>query len=161
MDVCVQLRKISVGGQPMEHLNYHCPVPVSEVPNVNIVKTLGPQGFLRASHAISRRKPFPNDIGSNSGNEDEESQEVFYSHDRREPVTPGSIVPLDITLWPMGMVFGPNEGILLRVSGHDMNYPELEVVRLRETDDENVGVHTIWAGGSYDSHLVIPIISKV
>lgn len=70
----------------------------------------------------------------------------------------GKIVPLDITLWPMGMVFVTGEGIMLRISGHDMNYPEVELVRLTEPDDENVGRHTLWTGGEYESHLELPII---
>ena len=54
MDIAVQIRKISSSGTPLAHLNYPCPVPISSVPNVNTAKTLGPQGFLRASHAVTR-----------------------------------------------------------------------------------------------------------
>lgn len=145
MDVVVQIRKISSTGQLLEHLNYPCPVPVEDVPNVNTAKTLGPTGFLRASHAVSR-------VPGDSINE------IEYAHDRREPVAPGTIVCLDITLWPMGMVFTEGEGIMLRVSGHDMTYPEVDLVRLTEAADENVGTHVIHTGGRYDSHLILPII---
>lgn len=70
----VQIRKIDATGKPLEHLNYPCPVPVDQVPDVNVAKTLGSQGFLRASHAISR-----DESRTRSG-----GQEVFYTHDRRE-----------------------------------------------------------------------------
>jgi hypothetical protein len=145
MDVVVQIRKISASGQLLEHLNYPCPVPVEEVPNVNVAKTLGPQGFLRASHSISLAP---------GGTENE----VFYTHDKREPIEPGTVVKLDITLWPMGMVFAAGEGIMLRIAGHDMCHPETELVRVKEAVDENVGDHVIHTGAQYDSYLIIPVI---
>lgn len=148
MDVVVQIRKISSTGQPLEHLNYPCPVPVQEVPNVNTAKTLGPQGFLRASHAVSLAP---------GGTENE----VFYMHDKRKAIKPGTVVKLDITLWPMGMVFAAGEGIMLRVAGHDMCYPETEMIRVTEAVDENVGDHVIHTGGEHDSYLIIPVIPKI
>ena len=146
MDVVVQIRKVSPTGQLLEHLNYPCPVPACEVSNLNTVKTLGPQGFLRASHAVSRRDTPTSD------------NEAFYQHDRREPITPGAIVPLDITIWPVGMIFDPGEGIMLRISGHDMCLPEVEIVRPLQATDVNVGHHTVHTGGQYDSHLILPLI---
>lgn len=149
MDVGVMIRKIDSAGKLLEHLNYPCPVPTEQVPNVNVAKTLGPQGFLRASHRISR------DDSRSRG----DGQELFYTHDRREPIKPGTIVELQITLWPIGMVFAPGEGIVLSVSGHDMIYPEVDFLRLQEPDDENVGTHNIHTGGQYESRLILPIIS--
>ncbi|OJJ46081.1 hypothetical protein ASPZODRAFT_2051812 [Penicilliopsis zonata CBS 506.65] len=148
MDVAVQIRKISAQGIPLAHLNYPCPdaLSIDDVPDVNTAKTLGPQGFLRASHSISR------DASQST------EQEIFYRHDRREPVGLGTIVPLEITLWPMGMVFAPGEGIMLRVSGHDMCLPEVELIRPTTAEDENVGEHEIHAGGRYDSCLVLPFL---
>src|ERR1700712_2109160 len=107
MDVTVHIRKRSADGRLLEHLNYPCPVPVEEVADTNVVKTLGPEGFLRASHAISR------DDKRTRGN----GQEVFYAHDRCEKLKPGSKVRLEITLWPMGMVFEKGEALVLRISG--------------------------------------------
>ncbi|KAJ9637616.1 hypothetical protein H2204_004765 [Knufia peltigerae] len=149
MDVGVMIRKIDSAGKLLEHLNYPCPVPTEQVPNVNVAKTLGPQGFLRASHRISR------DDSRSRG----DGQELFYTHDRREPIKPGTIVELQITLWPIGMVFAPGEGIVLSVSGHDMIYPEVDFLRLQEPDDENVGTHNIHTGGQHESRLILPIIS--
>ncbi len=147
LDVAVQTRKIDVNGNLLEHLNYPCPVPVEDVPNVNTAKTLGPQGFLRASHGVSL------DLSKSGGNE------LFYAHDKREPVLPrGRIVPLEIPLWPIGMVFAENEGFMVKVSGRDMSYPETEICALKEPTDRNIGYHTIHTGGKYDSHLVLPVI---
>ena len=153
MDVAVQIRKIDLSGKLLEHLNYPCPVPADQVPDVNVAKTLGPQGFLRASHVVSQDK-------SQSVNKND--QEVFYAHDRRRPIEPlGQVVPLEVTLWPMGMVFAEGEGIMLRISGHDMSLPEVEMIRLKEPDDQNEGTHIVYTGGQYDSCLTIPVIPKV
>ncbi|KAK5048146.1 hypothetical protein LTR84_005816 [Exophiala bonariae] len=148
LDVAVQIRKLDISGQLLEHLNYPCPVPSAEVPNTNVVKTLGPEGFLRASHAISRDE----ERCQNSG------QEVFYAHDRREPIEPGAIVPLEITLWPMGMVFEKGEGLMLKISGHGSSYPEFEAITPNEPDDENEGIHIIYTGGAHHSCLILPFI---
>jgi uncharacterized protein len=145
LDVAVNIRKISKDGKPLDHLNYPCPVPIEEVPSFNTSKCLGPQGFLRASHGVTK-------VGALST-----EQEIFYQHDRREAIKPGTIVKVEITLWPMGMVFEAGEGLMLRVGGHDMIYPETDKI-IQATDNENVGVHNIHAGGKYDSVLVLPFI---
>ncbi|KAE9373959.1 alpha/beta-hydrolase [Stipitochalara longipes BDJ] len=146
LDVAVQIRKISATSELLEHLNYPCPVPVTRVPSLNVAKTLGPQGFLRASHAVTK------DVDLSRGNE------FYYKHDRRVPIQPGAIVSLDITLWPIGMVFAKGEGVMLRISGHDMCLPEFEGVRLREAVDSNVGIHNVYTGKDYPSSLTLPVI---
>jgi hypothetical protein len=145
-DVAVQIRKIGADGNLMEQLNYPCPVAIDEVPDVNVAKYLGPQGFLRASHAVSVDKST------------EDRLRVEYRHDRRKPVPRGSIVPLQITLWPMGMVLAPGEGIMLRISGHDMGFPEVESLRATSPEDQNVGRHNLFTGDEHDSFLLLPII---
>jgi hypothetical protein len=56
------------------------------------------------------------------------------------------------------MVFEAGEGLVVRVSGHDMSLPEVEMMRLKEPVDENRGKHTIYTGGEYASYLVLPFI---
>jgi uncharacterized protein len=147
MDVAVQIRKLDKNGTPLKHLNYPCPVPEPEVPNVNTAKTLGPQGFLRASHRVTLdRYKSPSDV------------DLFYSHRFAEKIEPSTKVRLEIPLWPMGIVFAPGEGILLRISGHDMCLPEIEACRLEEPEDENVGRTTLHTGGQYDSSITLPFI---
>lgn len=128
------------------HLNYPVPVTIDKVADFNTAKTLGPQGFLRASHSVTL------DRGKSRGND------LFYQHDRREPITPGEITRLEIPLWPTGMTFAKGEGIMLRVSGHDMSLPETELCVMTEPDDENVGNHKIHTGGQFDCKLSIPLI---
>ena len=148
MDIAVQIRKVDTSGKPLEHLNYPCPVAGSEVPNFNTAKTLGPQGFLRASHVVSLDS-------SQSASE----TEIFYNHRTRQSITPGTKIRLEIPIWPIGMVFAAGEGIMLRVSGHDMCLPETDMCILTEPEDENIGIHTLHTGGGFDSSLTIPVIA--
>ncbi|KEQ90234.1 hypothetical protein AUEXF2481DRAFT_45275 [Aureobasidium subglaciale EXF-2481] len=146
MDVVCQIRKIDASGRPLQHLNYPVPVAIEEIDDFNTAKTLGPQGFLRASHAVTL------DEGKSRGND------LFYTHDRQQAIPPGEITLLEIPLWPIGMVFAKGEGIMLRVSGHDMSLPETGLCILDEPEDENVGKHVIHTGGTYRSVLCIPTI---
>jgi uncharacterized protein len=147
MDVAVQIRKISKEGKLLKYLNYPCPVPEAEVPDVNTAKTLGPQGFLRASHrfTLDREKSFS-------------ETDLYYSHRFAEKIKPGTKVRLEIPLWNLGMVFAPGEGIMVRVSGHDMSLPEIAGCKLDEPDDDNVGKTTLHTGGQYDSSITLPFI---
>jgi len=149
LDVGVQIRKIDASGRPLSHMNYPVPVPIDQVKDMNVAKTLGPQGFIRASHAVSLDK------SKSHGND------LFYTHHTREPVKPGSVVELDIPIWPIGMVFAEGEGIMLRVSGHDMCLPETELTILTEPEDENKGTHVVHTGGKYASCLTVPVIAPV
>lgn len=153
MDVVVQIRKIDASGKQLMHLNYPCPVSIDKIPNVNVAKTLGPQGFLRASHHVSRIDP-----GLAAADDMCQETNIFYSHRTREPIPRGKIVRLEIPIWPIGMTFAPGEGIALNVSGHDMCLPETEHCLLTEPEDENVGQHSLHTGGEYDSCIVIPVV---
>lgn len=149
MDVVVQLRKIDSSGHPLSEIHFPCPVPESEAPEAETAKLYGPQGFLRASSSVSR------DEARSSA----DGQEVFYRHDCEKKIPRGTVVPVEITLWPMGMVFAPNEGIMLRVAGHFLSAPLNEAMKSEEPDDENIGQHYIHAGGRYDSFLTLPIVA--
>lgn len=149
MDVVVQIRKVDKSGKPLAGINFPSPVPESEVPDSSVCKLYGPQGFLRASSLPSRDEARSSPDG----------QEVFYKHDCEQKVPPGTIVPMEITLWPMGMVFAENEGIMLRVAGHFLSAPSHETMRLEKPDDENVGQHYIHTGGKFDSCLILPIVA--
>lgn len=149
MDVVVQLRKIDKSGTLLKGINFPFPVPESEAPEGETIKSYGPQGFLRASMSCSRDEARSSSDG----------QQVFYTFDRSQKIEPGTIVPVEITLWPMGMVFAKGEGIMLRVAGHFLSEPPNEILRLKEADDENVGQHNIHTGGRYKSCLILPKVS--
>ncbi|KAH7057415.1 Alpha/Beta hydrolase protein [Macrophomina phaseolina] len=144
IDVNVQIRKISRDGRPLKHLNYPCPVPEEDVPDTNVAKFLGPEGMLRASHSCTKEY---------------RDGRPFYTSTRGEPIPAGTILPLEIPVWPIGMVFEKGEGVMLRVAGYDLRLPEVEMLRPTEPLDENIGRHVVHTGGKYDSHLVLPVIS--
>lgn len=150
MDVVVQLRKMDKAGNLLKSMKFPSPTPESEAPDAETVKLYGPQGFLRASHLPSRDE----ELSSSDG------QEVIYRHDRETKITPGEVVPLEITLWPMGMVFAAGEGLALSVAGHYLSAPLNAEMKPKEPDDENVGEHHIHTGGRYDSCLILPIVAS-
>ncbi|KAB8220024.1 Alpha/Beta hydrolase protein [Aspergillus novoparasiticus] len=147
-DVVVQIRKVSASGELLESLNWSpMPAPGPKVPNVNVAKHLGQQGMLRASHHVSLQPRASED------------DVPVYDHRSREAIAPRDIVPLLIPIWPLGVVFEAGEGLMLRVSGHDMSLPETESLRLTAPVDENEGQHTVYTGGEYESYLAIPVIN--
>ena len=149
MDVVVQIRKIGKSGEILKGMNFPFPVPESEAPEGETIKHYGPQGFLRASASSSRDESRSSSDG----------QQVFYKFDREEKISPGTVVPLEITLWPMGMVCAEGEGIMLLVAGHVLSEPATAIMKAEEPDDENIGQHYIHTGGKYDSSLILPIVS--
>ncbi|KAF4309321.1 Peptidase S9/S15 [Botryosphaeria dothidea] len=145
MDVHVQIRKVSRDGRPLKYLNYPCPIPEEEVADTNVAKFLGPDGMLRASSSCT--------------NEYRDGR-PFYTLTRSEPIPAGTVVPLEIPIWPIGMVFEEGESVMLRIAGHDLRLPEVERLRPTEPIDENIGRHVVHTGGRYDSHVILPVISQ-
>lgn len=47
---------------------------------------------------------------------------------------------------------------MVRVAGRFISEPAVDVMRPKESDDENVGRHHIHTGGKYDTRLVLPIV---
>ena len=145
LDVNIQIRKIDRFGNPLDYANYTMPKPIDQVPSVNVAKYKGPTGILRASHRVSREPTY-----GGSGDY------PIYNHETMEPIEPGTVVPLSIPIWPIGMVFDEGEGIMLEVAGHDLVYPETELLITDTVQDHNSGKHVVHTGGKYDSYLVIP-----
>ena len=150
LDVFVQLRKVDSKGQVLQHMN----VPVEnlvpavpgpkDVPDSCFYKYLGPTGVLRASHAItklSESEPFLPE----------------YSHDRQEKVSPGTVVRLEVPIWPGGMAFDAGESLMLKVAGHPMNMMELLGLG-GNIPVENVGRHIVYFGGEHSSSLTVPLV---
>lgn len=148
LDVGVVVRKLDSTGRPLMSLNYPCPVPYDDVPATMASKSFGSEGFLRASHVISR------DDSKSSA----DGQEIFYKHDCCESLPQGTKVRLEFTIRPVGMVFEKGEALQLSIAGHPQAVVLFEGGELKEPVDDNVGKHTVYTGGSYDSHLIIPVI---
>lgn len=151
MDVVVQIRKIDKAGKLLEGINIPTPDAPEDVPRTAVCKFLGPDGFLRASSLTSR----------DDSKSSKDGQESFYNFDRQEKIAPGTVVPMEITLWPTGMVFARDEGIQLRIAGHVLAAPVRVATASQESGDhdDNSGQHCIHTGGKYDSKLILPIIS--
>lgn len=151
LDIYVMLRKLSVDGEVMEQSNvplHELPASiksVKEVANVNPTKYLGPTGMLRASH----RKIDP-----------AKSTEYlpFHPHLESEYITAGEVVPLDLGIWPMGIVFEKGEGLRLQISGKTMVLPEWDNPHVAHAEPKfNKGLHNVHLGGKYaDTYLLVP-----
>lgn len=149
MDVVVQIRKIDKTGRLLEGINIPTPDPPEDVPRTAVCKFLGPDGFLRASFLPSR----------DDSKASKDRQEIFYNFDQQEKVAPGTVVPMQITLWPTGMVFAKGEGIQLRITGHVLAAPVRVATVSQEPQNANLGQHCIHTGGKFDSRLILPTIS--
>lgn len=149
MDVFAQVRKIGRNGEVLAHLNFPIKGLDKDLPSIVATKYYGPQGSLRASHLISYDKSESSDDG----------QVVFYKHDSQEKIPPGKPVALEITLWPAAIVFAAGEGIMLRISGHNMDVP-FSPFPDTEPTDENIGRHAIHTGGQYGSYVVVPVVGE-
>lgn len=63
-------------------------------------------------------------------------------------------MPCEIEILPSSTLFRKGETLRLVVMGRDMTgHPRISYTRL-----VNRGVHTLYAGGKYDSHLLLPVI---
>ena len=103
----------------------------------------GPDGRLRASH---RRL-------------DKELSEPwwpFHTHQVEKLLSPGQIVPLDIPIRPMGMLWHSGEKLRVTIAGHDPSSSPFAVMAKPVT--RNRGEHIIHTGGKYDSYLLVPKI---
>ncbi len=97
------------------------------------------KGWLRASHREldhSRSTPL----------------RPWLSHTQVQKLRPNEIVPVEIEIWPSSTLFEAGSTLQIAIQGHDAaKYPAFGHQSL-----VNNGLHTIFTGGRYDSHLVMP-----
>jgi predicted acyl esterase len=78
-----------------------------------------------------------------------------HSFDRVEKLSPGEVVPVEIDLFPVGLVFHPGEQLRLVVTGHNIlggSMPNMGTVV-----PDNHGRHVVHTGGSCASYLRLPV----
>ncbi|MYJ72971.1 MAG: CocE/NonD family hydrolase [Rhodospirillaceae bacterium] len=75
-------------------------------------------------------------------------------NERDDRLSPGDIVPVDIAIDPSSTFFSAGEGLRLTVSPNEI----VPSPPYRKNNACNRGLHVAHAGGSYDSHLLIPVI---
>ncbi|UPK91487.1 hypothetical protein LCI18_002422 [Fusarium solani-melongenae] len=146
LDVFVQLRKADANGMILQSLNIPAEalgLAPQDIEPVNPVIYLGPTGVLRASHRKKDKKL-------------SKPYHPISSHTDLEPVPPGTIVKLEIGLWPTAISFDKGEKLILKVSGHPMTLAEFVPLR-GSFVTANKGQHTIYLGGEHSSFISIPI----
>ncbi|MGD0489486.1 MAG: CocE/NonD family hydrolase [Syntrophorhabdales bacterium] len=135
MDLFVYVSKLDEKGN-------HLPAHVLVFPNPGV------RGILRVSHREldeARSRP----------------SEPYLLHRREQLLKLKEIVPVEIGIWPIGMIWHAGQQLRLVVQGYaswwmeDMLFPGGPIFRY---DVRNKGNHIIHTGGKYDSHLLVPKI---
>jgi predicted acyl esterase len=99
-------------------------------------------GWLRVSHReLDKEKSTPH--------------QPWLKHKRLLKLKKGDIVPVEIEILPSSTLFRAGESLVLVVQGSDI-IPTGYRYRHKETVNE--GMHIIYTGGNYDSHILVPVI---
>lgn len=147
-DVYIQLRKADNSGNLLQNLNIPLSdlgaLSVEKVPLLSSLKYLGPEGLLRASYrdvAEGWSKPHWKTL----------------SHKKEVPFCAKEVVRLEIDIWPTGILFQPEEKLVLKISGHPMSPVDFESLQgtFSVTNQEE---HVIFWGGKFPSYLEIPVV---
>jgi predicted acyl esterase len=116
---------------------------------------IGPNGRLRASHREVTEETI-------EGISQEEYRKlmspayVYHPHTSKQPLLPGEIVELEISLWPGGMVFDAGDSMSLEIKGRLPILPEFEGLEERLVSF-NVGRHKLHTGPYYGSQLFMSL----
>ena len=131
MDLFATVKKLDANGQPL-------------IQKANANPFVGADGRLRVSERqldLKRSTPL----------------EPVHPHRTVQPLKEGEIVPVEIQIWPAGIVFHPGEQLQLEIAGYD-NVTEGRGQDRPRANLKNKGDHIIHTGGKYDSYLLVPVI---
>ncbi len=132
LDLFVAVRKFDASGQEVPFSGY----------NGNDHDMVA-KGWLRVSHREldpARSTPW----------------QPFHTHRHPAKVQPGQVVPVEIEILSSSTRFERGSALRLTIQGAEpMEYPGFKHDRL-----VNAGRHRIYAGGQYDSHLLVPLIAE-
>ncbi len=79
----------------------------------------------------------------------------YLKHERLQKLSDGEIVAAEVEILPSATGFRAGERLVLIVQGYDIvDY----FARFKHTDTVNAGTHVVYAGGAYDSHLLVPVL---
>jgi len=158
MDVFVILRKVDVDGNILVSLN----VPLDRQPHgtklgqiedLCLYKHWGPLGRLRASKRSLGQDP----MLSKEQLESQAPTELWLPCDKEEEIPPGTVVELDVPIWPTGIAFEAGESLRLEINGHihDLHeYPDVG----RLMPNLNKGVHSVHSGAEWPSQIMLPLL---
>ncbi|KAG9606033.1 hydrolase CocE/NonD family protein, partial [Aureobasidium melanogenum] len=156
LDLFAALYKEDASGKRLHHITLSAPDKRKWVESMEedgkLPSTLsytGPTGRMRVSHRALNAKLST-------------SEEPVLAHQTEQLLSPGEIVPVDLTLWPTSMVVNAGERLVIEIGGHEVGplapkFPPLPGTAL-SLPTRNRGLHSIHAGGKYDSWLSLPII---
>jgi predicted acyl esterase len=131
MDLFATVKKLDANGQPLTQSTSANPF-------------VGADGRLRVSQRqldLKRSTPL----------------EPVHTHKTVQLLEAGDIVPVEIQIWPAGIVFHAGEQLQLAVAGYD-NVTEGRGQDRPRASPLNKGDHIIHTGGKYDSYLLAPVI---
>jgi predicted acyl esterase len=107
----------------------------------------GPLGRLRVSHrALDPDRSTPS--------------EPYLTHQHEDLLTPGETVAVELSLWPAAMILHAGERLVVEIAGHPAGPPAaLDLPgAILDLPTRNRGTHRIRTGGTYDSHLLLPVV---
>jgi predicted acyl esterase len=78
------------------------------------------------------------------------------SHANPQLLEPGERVSVEIEILPSSTLFKAGEALEVVVQGRDLF--RIPTMSHSLSDSINIGLHTIYTGGDYDSHLLIPVV---
>jgi len=137
MDIFVYVCKLNKSGEPLL-------ARVLDFPNPGV------RGMLRVSHReLDEAKST--------------QSEPYQPHRREQFLKPKEIVPVEIGIWPIGMLWHAGQQLSVTIKG--FNSPWLEDTMfpngpIFHYEVRNKGEHIFHTGGKYDSHLLIPKIPR-
>lgn len=82
-----------------------------------------------------------------------------YTHSNYLPLQPGQIVPVEIELWPLGMIWEAGEKLKLSIAGFNLRPEILPMLSATPTCNAKGSRITFHTGTNYDSYLLVPYIS--
>jgi putative CocE/NonD family hydrolase len=130
MDLFLTIRNFDAdGNEVLETGQQGTPVPVAK-------------GWLRVSHReLDPELSLP--------------YRPYHRHRRRQYLTPGEIVKVDVEIWPTSMVFKRGHRIRLDIQPRD---GVGSAAYMHYHADYNTGTNTIYSGGDKESYLLLPVI---
>jgi predicted acyl esterase len=91
------------------------------------------------------------------------AEQPVHLHRREQRLAPGEVVAVEIEIWPSSTLFRKGERLRVVVQGSDVYpypYRAPGLPLALHSDTRNQGVHCVWAGGNFDSHLLVPVIPR-
>jgi predicted acyl esterase len=85
----------------------------------------------------------------------------WLKHKRLLKLNKGETVPVEIEIWPSSTLFKAGESLVLVVKGSDVVTEDSSFgppKHYAHLDTVNKGTHLVYAGGKYDSFLLVPVI---